>query len=60
MEYCVNKKLDETQRDISEHDTETNLNATKRVIENTEMVMMTTRKKTEKKKVKYTELFLEK
>ena len=33
IEYCVNKKLDETYRDISEHDIETNLNATKKVIE---------------------------
>ena len=33
MEDCVNKKLDETHRDISEHDIETNLNATKMVIE---------------------------
>ena len=33
MEYCVNKKLDETHRYISEHDMENNLNATKMVIE---------------------------
>ena len=33
MEDCVNKKLDEIHRDISEHDIETNLNATKMVIE---------------------------
>ena len=33
MEDCVNKKLDETHRDISEHDIETNLNAIKMVIE---------------------------
>ena len=33
MEDCVNKKLDETQRYISEHDIETNMNATKMVIE---------------------------
>ena len=32
MEDCVNKKLDETHRDVSEHDIETNLNATKTVI----------------------------
>ena len=35
MEYCVNTKLDETDRDISEYDIETNLNATKMVIEKT-------------------------
>ena len=59
MEDCVNKKPDETHRDISEHDIETNLNSTKMVIENTQMVIMMTREKTsEKKKVKYTELFL--
>ena len=33
MEYCVNKKLDEKHIDISEHDIESNLNATKLVIE---------------------------
>ena len=33
MEYCVNKNLDETHRDIYEHDIETNLNATKMLIE---------------------------
>ena len=33
MEDFVNNKLDETHRDISEHDIETNLNATKMVIE---------------------------
>ena len=33
MEDCVNKRLDETYRDISEHDIETDLNATKLVIE---------------------------
>ena len=33
MEYCVNKKLDETHRDISEHDIENNLNTTKIVLE---------------------------
>ena len=33
MEYYVNKKLDETHRDISEHDVETNMNATKMEIE---------------------------
>ena len=32
MEDCVNKKVDETHRDISEHDIETNLNVTKVVI----------------------------
>ena len=29
----MNRKLDETPRDISEHDMETNMNATKMVIE---------------------------
>ena len=59
IEDCVNKKLDETHRDISEHDIETNLSTTKMVIENTQMIMMTMREKTDKtKKVKYTELFL--
>ena len=33
MEYCVNKNLDETQRDISEHGIETNWDAMKMVIE---------------------------
>ena len=33
MEYCVNDNLDETHRYISEHDIETNTNATKMVIE---------------------------
>ena len=33
MEYCVNKNLDETNRDISEHDIETNRDAKKMVIE---------------------------
>ena len=33
MEDCVNNNLDEIHRDISEHDIETNLNATKMVIE---------------------------
>ena len=32
MADCVNKKLYETHIDISEHDIETNLNATKMVI----------------------------
>ena len=32
MKDCVNKKLDETHRDISELDIETNLNATKMAI----------------------------
>ena len=32
MESCVNKKLDETHRDISEHDIENNLNAPKTVM----------------------------
>ena len=33
MEDYVNKKLDETNRDISEHDIETYMNATKMAIE---------------------------
>ena len=33
IKYCVNKKIDKTQKDISEHDIETNLNATKMMIE---------------------------
>ena len=33
MEDFVNNKLDETQRDIFEHDVETNLNSMKMVIE---------------------------
>ena len=33
MKDCVNKNLYETHRDISEHNKETNLNATKMVIE---------------------------
>ena len=33
MADCMNKKLDETHRYISDHDIETNLNATKIVIE---------------------------
>ena len=33
MEDCVNKKLDKTHRDISEHDIETNMNAMKMVME---------------------------
>ena len=32
MEDCVNKKLDKTHRDISEHEIETYLNATKILI----------------------------
>ena len=55
----MNKNLDETHRDISEHDIETNLNATKMGIKNAQMVMMTTKKKKgETKRVKYTDLFL--
>ena len=56
----TNNKLDETHRDIYEHDIETNITATKMVIENTHMVMMMTRKQNQRKqkKVKYTELFL--
>ena len=33
MEYYVNNNLDETHRDISEHDIETNRDITKMVIE---------------------------
>ena len=33
MEYCVNNNLYDTHRDISEHDKETNLYATKMMIE---------------------------
>ena len=33
VEACVHRKLDETHRDISEHDIVTNLNSTKMVIE---------------------------
>ena len=33
MEGCVNKNMDETHRDISEHDIETNWDAMKVVIE---------------------------
>ena len=33
MEDCVNNNLDETHRDISEHDVATNMDATKTVIE---------------------------
>ena len=59
MEYCVNKNLDETHRGISEHDIETKWDATERVIENYQMVMMMKRKKTsDEKKVKYTVLLL--
>ena len=43
MEYYVNKNQDETHRYMSEHDIETNQDAMKMAIENTQMVMMITR-----------------
>ena len=58
MEDCVNKKLDETHRGISEHDTETNLNAPSMVIEKYPDGHDDDEKKNREKKVKYTELFL--
>ena len=59
MEDFVNKKTDETHRDISEHDIQTNMNVTKMVIEKYPDVHDDDkRKKIREKKGKYTELFL--
>ena len=58
IEYCLNKKLDETQRDIYEHDMETNLNTTKMVIEKYPDGHDDDKKKEEEKKVRYIELYL--
>ena len=60
MEDFVNKKLYEAHRDISEHDIETNLNATKMVIEKYPYGHDDDEEKNqrEQKNVKYIELFL--
>ena len=54
MEDCVNNKLFEAQRDISEHDIETNMNATKMVIEKYPDGHDDDKKRKKQKKVKYT------
>ena len=60
MEDFVNKKLDETHRDIYEHDIDTNMNATKTVIKKYPDGHDDDEKKTQRKqkKVKYIESFL--
>ena len=60
MEDCVNKKLDKTHRDIYEHDIETNMNATKMVIEKHPDGHDNDERKNQRKQkmVKYTDLFM--
>ena len=52
MEDFVNKKTDETHRDISEHDIQTNMNVTKMVIEKYPDVHDDDKKKNQRKQKK--------